>query len=160
MRLTISLLLLSLLPLTGCQEIREMGAVVVISNDRPAGKPSSPGTPPAQAPAHGQRAKASPPPHAPAHGQRYRHASGLEMEYDSGLGVYVVLNHADVFFHDNVYLRFFNDNWIVSARFDGPWESARESQIPEKLKTSRKANKGNNTGGNKGDNKRKGNNKS
>lgn len=149
-----SLILPSLLGLTACKEIRDVGAVVVVSTDTPAATASSKNTPPAHAPAHGRHAKHGPPPHAPAHGYRHKQENGMELEFDSGLGVYLVVNHPEVYFHNAIYLRFFNGNWIVSVRFDGPWGSAQESQIPAKLKESAKANKGKSKG--KKNNKKKG----
>lgn len=139
MRITLSLLLLSLFFLSGCQEIRDVGAVVVVKTEEPEPTPTgrSPAKPPAHAPAHGQRAKKGPPPHAPAHGYRHRQDNGMELVFDSGLGVYVVVNHSDVYFHNSFYLRFFNDRWVMSAHFDGPWEDARENQVPPKLKKSK-----------------------
>lgn len=137
MRTAITLILLSLLVLTGCKNINDLDAVIVLSNDKSGGEKSAKHTPPPHAPAHGQRAKHGPPPHAPAHGYRHELENGIELVFDSGLSVYVVINHPDVYFHNELYLRFFNDNWIAAVRFDGPWDTAQESQIPRKLKKTK-----------------------
>ncbi|MEE9551944.1 MAG: hypothetical protein V3V89_02760, partial [Gammaproteobacteria bacterium] len=45
-----------------------------------------------------------PPPHAPAHGYRHKH-HGHDLEFDSHLGVYVVVGLASVYFLDGLYYK-------------------------------------------------------
>ena len=49
--------------------------------------------------------KAGPPPHAPAHGYRHKHEHGVELVFDSQLGVYVVVGWKDHFFSAGRYYR-------------------------------------------------------
>ena len=47
-----------------------------------------------------------PPPHAPAHGYRHKaQRHGAELEFDSGLGVYVVVGVPLHYYLDGLYLR-------------------------------------------------------
>lgn len=98
--------------------------------------------PPHHRPApRGEDARATrpgPPPHAPAHGYRHKHERGLELEYDARYGVYVVLDHRDLFFLDDFYFRFENGAWFISARYDGEWRDARDRDIPERLRYERR----------------------
>ncbi|MCM2284472.1 MAG: hypothetical protein NDI81_06805 [Desulfobacula sp.] len=79
--------------------------------------------------------KPGPPPHAPAHGYRHKHPDGHELEYDSGLGVYIVVRNPDTYFDNNLYIRMYSDGrWFVSASLDRGWRPASEDEIPYKLK--------------------------
>lgn len=79
--------------------------------------------------------KQGPPPHAPAHGYRYKHQNGYEMQYDSGVEAYVVLNIPETYFGNNLYIRFSTDGrWMVCATLDGNWKVAAGNEIPPKLK--------------------------
>ena len=94
-----------------------------------------------------------PPPHAPAHGYRHKHKSHT-LEYDSGVGVYVVIGLTDHFFDDGLYFRYRSGNWEVSVNLNSGWGSADERVVPHKLWKS----KGHHSRGNSG-NKGKGHNK-
>ena len=79
--------------------------------------------------------KPGPPPHAPAHGYRYKNPDGHELEYDSGLGVYIVVRVPDTYFANNLYIRLSSDGrWLVSASLDRGWRPAPGNEIPHKLK--------------------------
>ncbi len=78
-----------------------------------------------------------PPPHAPAHGYRHKHPHGVNIMFDSGLGVYVVVEMAGVYFHNGLYLRFMDDHWESAAHFKGPWGTALHEKVPPKLKKSK-----------------------
>ncbi len=78
-----------------------------------------------------------PPPHAPAHGYRHKHQDGIELEYDSGLGVYFSVKMPDVYFYDGLYLRLPDEHWEVAVSFDGPWRPEAEGQVPYKLKKAK-----------------------
>ena len=76
-----------------------------------------------------------PPPHAPAHGHRRKHGvhsgSELAIEFDSGLGVYVVLGHRDHYWDGEHYLRWTGESWEASVDFEGRWAVvASSSDVP------------------------------
>lgn len=76
-----------------------------------------------------------PPPHAPAHGYRHKHRDGRDLEYDSYLGVYVVLRVPDTYFYDDVYIRMSSDGrWIVSQSIDRGWRMAAENEVPYRFR--------------------------
>ena len=77
-----------------------------------------------------------PPPHAPAHGYRHKHHShGVDLIFDSGLGVYVVVDLDRVFFHQSHYYRLRDGGWSVSIRPDGGWGSVARRDLPAGLHT-------------------------
>jgi predicted small secreted protein len=142
------LLLLSVLLLSACNTLRG-GGTVVVSGGEPAAGPAKGNVPPPQAPAHGRRDGNGPPPHAPAHGYRHQQPDGVELVFDSGLGVYVAVDLQDVFFLDGVYLRLRDGVWQISVRLgDDHWRPAKDSEVPVKLKNAK---------GPKGKDKNKGN---
>ena len=142
MRHYIVLSLLLGLTLTGCKDVKDLDTVLVISSKTPQGTPS----------------KAGPPPHAPAHGYRHKHPGGRELVFDSGLGVYVVMDMSDIFFLDNLFIRYQQDYWQVAIKLDGPWRRAKEKEVPLKLKNAKKNkySKGHGKGKAKGHDKHKG----
>lgn len=78
--------------------------------------------------------KKGPPPHAPAHGYRHKHYHGHELEYDTSLGAYIVLNIPDTYFANDLYIRMSSDGkWIVSATLDGGWQVAAGTEVPPRL---------------------------
>lgn len=83
-----------------------------------------------------------PPPHAPAHGYRHKHHDGHDLEYDTELGVYIVLRVPDTYFNDTVYIRISSDGrWLVSGSIDGGWRIAAGDEIPYKLKKYKESNR-------------------
>ena len=85
-------------------------------------------TPPAHAQGHG------PPPHAPAHGYRHKHhRDGVNLVFDSGLGVYVVADWPGYYWHVDRYLRWAAGEWRVSSRIDGTWVVVSSNRVPVKL---------------------------
>lgn len=84
-----------------------------------------------------ETSRPGPPPHAPAHGHRHKHRDGgrdVELVFDSGLGVYVVLGFPDRYYWDGRYLRIDGDQWFASARLDGGWQPASVSALPAGLR--------------------------
>lgn len=75
-----------------------------------------------------------PPPHAPAHGHRHKHQDGIDLEYDSGLGVYFSVRMPSIYFYDGLYIQLSNGYWEVATNFNGPWRPEIEGQVPYKLK--------------------------
>jgi len=59
---------------------------------------------------HGHKHKGGPPPWAPAHGHRDRH-HGPDLVFDAHIGVYVVVGHPHVYFHDGHYFRRVSSHW-------------------------------------------------
>ena len=49
-----------------------------------------------------------PPPHAHALGYRHKHQDGIELEYDSGLGVYFAVKAPSVYFYNGLYIKLSN----------------------------------------------------
>ncbi|MEE8580019.1 MAG: hypothetical protein V3T33_00385 [Myxococcota bacterium] len=84
----------------------------------------------------------SPPPWAPAHGHRDKHhgkhddhhGGDAKMVFDSGLGVYVVVDLPDVYFFDGVYFYFDDGAWLIGANLDGPWRPAKADRLPPGLR--------------------------
>jgi hypothetical protein len=76
-----------------------------------------------------------PPPHAPAHGYRAKNQQGAELVFDSGLGVYVVVDLPGVYFWSNVYYRERGKgSWERCDRLDGAWVYIAESSLPPGLR--------------------------
>jgi len=78
--------------------------------------------------------KKGPPPHAPAHGYRHHH-KGHNLDYDSNLGAYIVVNVPNTYFHQNLYIRLSTDGrWMVSAYLNNGWRVETGTEIPHRLK--------------------------
>ena len=75
----------------------------------------------------------APPPHAPAHRFRHRHYHGVDLEYDSGLGVYFVIGHPGIYYYSDHYYRYYDGGWLFSFRYDGPWERTVPQRVPRGL---------------------------
>jgi hypothetical protein len=91
--------------------------------------------------------RSSPPPHAPAHGYRHKHHQSdgqqVELVFDSGLDVYVVIGIPGLYYSNGSYLRLDGDRWYASTHFDSDWERRDESKLPPGLqKKQKKAKKG------------------
>ena len=94
-----------------------------------------------------------PPPHAPAHGHRNKQVAGVELVFDSGRGVYVVVGLSDHYYHDGYFYRLRGGLWEMSLKPDGNWKAASRKSLPMGLQV--KAN-GNDNGNGKGKGKGKG----
>lgn len=98
-----------------------------------------------------------PPPHAPAHGYRTKHRQGgesVDLVFDAGLGVYVVVDLPDHFYWEGRYLRVEGDTWYASVRLDDGWEPVSASSLPPGLR--KKAAKAAKPKGHPGNGKSKG----
>lgn len=82
----------------------------------------------------GPQRSGGPPPHAPAHGYRRKNQDGLEMRFDSGLGVYVVLNHPLHFFWNSLYYRKRGNQWETSRNIHKKWKRIKKQKLPKGLK--------------------------
>lgn len=88
------------------------------------------------APAPGKKASAGPPPHAPAHGYRHKkmtRAGEIELVFDTGLGVYVVVGYPGFYFYRGNYYRALNSVWHVSAHIDTGWAVVGNNALPRGL---------------------------
>ncbi len=86
----------------------------------------------------GRRHKHGPPPHAPAHGYRHKH-QGVELVYDSGRGVYVVIGLPHHYYFKGHYYRLRETNWEVGVHMDGPWEFVSDEALPRGLRAKEKS---------------------
>ena len=78
--------------------------------------------------------KNGPPPHAPAHGYRHKHQDGVELEYDSRIDAYLVIEFPGTYFYNGLYGRFSPEEyWMVAENLNGPWRVSKEGEIPLKL---------------------------
>ncbi|MBU1341920.1 MAG: hypothetical protein KKE44_18585 [Proteobacteria bacterium] len=115
-----------------------------------------PGAPPPEKTYH----KPGPPPHAPAHGYRHKHHDGHDLEYDSRIGAYIVVNIPETYFGNNLYIRLSTDGkWLVSTTLKGGWRIAVGNEVPERLKENKGKNKKKNPKKDKKHNKDKNNDK-
>ncbi len=78
--------------------------------------------------------KKGPPPHAPAHGYRHKNQQGVELQFDSGLGVYIVAEMPGIYFHNGLYMQMSDGQWRTSLNINGPWQPEVNGRVPSKLK--------------------------
>lgn len=90
-----------------------------------------PETPAAPSPAQARAPEA--PPAAPAHGYRHAYGEGVELAFDSRLGVYSVVGYPDHYFHDGRFYVELNGTWIAASRLSGPWTTAEVTDVPASL---------------------------
>jgi hypothetical protein len=86
------------------------------------------GDPPAHAPAHGRRAKEH-------HGVKSTAPSGgLQVVFDSGLGLHVAVGLPGVYFQAGNFYRHSYSGWQVSSTGKGGWSVAAWSGVPESVR--------------------------
>jgi hypothetical protein len=89
-----------------------------------------------------QYQKPGPPPHAPAHGYRHKNHDGHELEYNSKIGVYAVVNWRETYFGNNLYIRMSSDGrWLVSTTLGSGWRPAAHGEVPYSLRSYYEKNK-------------------
>ncbi len=81
--------------------------------------------------------KHGPPPHAPAHGYRRKY-QGVELVFDSGRGVYVVIEFPNHYYFKGRYYRRGEIQWEVGVHIDGPWVFISEDELPKGLRAKEK----------------------
>jgi hypothetical protein len=70
----------------------------------------------------------------PPHGPRWVHY-GLEHVYDVNVGVYTVVGHPHVYFHDGWYWRHTHGYWERCSRpYGGRWHRSQWSHVPPRLR--------------------------
>ena len=85
-------------------------------------------------------AKHGPPPHAPAHGYRHKHAAhGVELVFDTKIGVYTVSGRRDHYFLDDHYYRLHDGAWSVSVELGSGWTHIADHKLPKGLRPSKAA---------------------
>jgi len=86
--------------------------------------------------------KSGPPAHAPAHGYRrkHMHMHGVELVFDSGRGVYVVVGLSDHYYHDGYFFRLRSGTWEKCPKPDGHWKVISDKSLPVGLKVKAKVN--------------------
>jgi len=80
-----------------------------------------------------------PPSHAPAHGYRHKHQTGVEIRFDSHLGVYIVEGKTDIYFHDGWFIRIRSGVWQVSVTLNGQWKDRSADWVPPGLRSKHHA---------------------
>ena len=86
-----------------------------------------------------------PPAHAPAHGYRNKQVCGVELVFDAGRGVYVVVGLPDHYYYDGYFYRLRADAWEMSLKPDTGWASVSIGSLPSGLQA-----RGNENGNGKG----------
>jgi len=81
-----------------------------------------------------------PPAHAPAHGYRRKHVDGVELVFDSGRGVYVVVGFSDHYYHDGYFYRLNAGLWEMSLKHNGGWRAVPDKSLPIGLQVKVKGN--------------------
>lgn len=105
--------------------MRRFGTVVVaIAFSACVAVAPAPAPGPAKSHGHG------PPSHAPAHGYRAKTPQGVEVSFDSGLGVYVVLAVPGQYWLDDRYYRRADAGWQISVGAQGPWQVCVTADLP------------------------------
>ncbi len=87
--------------------------------------------------------KPGPPPHAPAHGYRRKHQQdNVELVFDTGVGVYLVVGQSDCWWDDDHYYRWRDGAWFTSVHVSGPWTVVEVNVVPGGLRTHKAKTKG------------------
>ena len=80
------------------------------------------------------KSKHGPPPHAPAHGYRHKHHHhGVELVFDSKIGVYAVAGRRDHYFYNDHFYHLVDAGWVVSGRLDRGWVRIEPEKLPKGL---------------------------
>ena len=74
-----------------------------------------------------------PPAHAPAHGRRRKQVAGVELIFDAGRGVYVVVGCVDHYYYDGYFFRLHGDMWEISLYPDRDWGPLGHKSLPPGL---------------------------
>ena len=86
----------------------------------------------------GPRIGHGPPAHAKAHGYRRKQVAGLELVFDSSLGLYVVVGHPDHYYDDGYFYRLRGSAWERSQQPDKDWICVSAKSIPRGLQAKGK----------------------
>jgi hypothetical protein len=94
-----------------------------------------------ESPAGGEE-RGGPPPNAPARGYQHEQSGGIQLVFDSNIGVYVVSGYTEHYYYHNRYYRWNNGSWQTSTKINRGWGSAPERTIPPGLRKSHGHEKG------------------
>jgi hypothetical protein len=89
-----------------------------------------------------------PPAHAPAHGYRNKQVCGVEIVFDAGRGVYVVVGMADHYYYDGYFYRLRTGVWEMSLKPDTGWAKVSIGSLPSGLQARGDDNGNHNGNGN------------
>lgn len=92
--------------------------------------------------------RSGPPAHAPAHGYRRKHVHGMELVFDSSLGLYVVVGLSDHYYHDGYFFRLHSGIWERCPKPDGHWKVVSDNSLPIGLQAKVKVNRNSRVKGN------------
>ena len=84
-----------------------------------------------------EQRKPGPPPHAPAHGYRRKY-QGVELVYDSGRGIYVVIDFPNHYYFKGHYYRLGEIEWEIGINLEGPWKTISYGELPKGLRIEKK----------------------
>ena len=82
-----------------------------------------------------------PPAHARAHGYRNKQVAGVELSYDSGLGLYIVVGRSNHYYHNGYFYRCHGVVWQISSEPNGGWKSISKESLPSGLRAKSKGRK-------------------
>jgi hypothetical protein len=88
-----------------------------------------------------------PPAHAPAHGYRNKQVSGVELVFDTGRGVYIVVGVADTYYYDGYFYRLRAGGWEMSLKHDSGWAAVSMASLPRGLQARDNDNGNGNSNG-------------
>ena len=83
-----------------------------------------------------------PPPWAPAHGYRHKHQhayqhreSTVDLVFDSGLGVYLVVGIPNYYYWNGTYVRLNAGSWYRAPYLDARWVPCPADELPGYLRS-------------------------
>ena len=82
-----------------------------------------------------------PPAHARAHGYRNKQVAGMELAYDSGLGLYIVVGRENHYYHNGYFYRSHGAVWEISSEPNGGWKSISKKSLPPGLQAKNNGHK-------------------
>jgi len=60
---------------------------------------------------------------------------GVELRFDSELGVYVVVGESNLYYLSGVFYRLGAEGWAVAIQYDGPWQAVAREKLPPGLRS-------------------------
>ena len=79
-----------------------------------------------------------PPAHARAHGYRRKQVSGMELTFDTELGLYIVVGRPSHYYCDGYFYRYHGSVWQISSEPDNGWKSVSDNSLPPGLQNKNK----------------------
>jgi hypothetical protein len=69
---------------------------------------------------------------------------GMQLVYESNMGVYVVSGYTEHYYYHGRYYRWNNDSWQASSNINRGWAKAPEKTVPPGLRKTHSRENGNN----------------